>query len=124
MLGVRVSTAALEGSDDGSSWSAGRSSLASVHIGAIQSLGERFSYSLSVGPTFLFGPADVTPFAEATSSLHWGGGVGFGWRFMTSRPVDATLSLDGFMIGGASLADPIEEPGWVRRVTLGVRYGL
>ena len=122
-LGARASAGNLTGSDDGASWDVGRASLASVHIGLLQDLGTRFGSYASGGPTFLFGPNGVTPFADATSPYHWGLATGFLWKVGGTRPLAATIGVEGFIVGGATLSDPVEEPGWVSRFTMGVRYG-
>ncbi len=123
MLALRASAAVLRGSQGNAEWDAGRSSQIGLQFGLERSLGARFGVSLAGGPTFLFGPGDVTPFRAASSALHWGGSGGASWRVSQKRPIAATLAVDAFMIGGSSLNDPIAEPAWVRRVVVGVRYG-
>ena len=123
VVGARASTAGLNGSEDGSTWEAGRTTQLGLHVGLEQSVTRRFSVSLVAGPTWLMGPDDVTPFRDSPSPLHWGGSVGAGWRLMQSRPVSVVMLLEGFMVGGSSAADPVAEPAWLRRIVLGARYG-
>jgi hypothetical protein len=122
-LGIRASSAALAGDHRNTEWDAGRTTQVDIQLGLEQRLARGFAIAATVGPTWLLGPEDVVPFRDAQSPLHWGGSVGMSWRVMQSRPVSATLRMDGFMAGGASVADPVAEPAWIRRFVIGARYG-
>ena len=123
VVAIRLSTAALNGSEDDQKWDAGRASLASASIGLSGAVHERLSVSASAGPTWLSGPNDVIPFESSTSRLHWGGATGLSWRVSRARPIAAILSLEAFALGGATAVDPVAEAGWVRRMVIGMRYG-
>jgi hypothetical protein len=130
VLRVRGSTSSLEIESDDGDWGGGRS----WQLDAVASIeGEVFGCAAprvvgctvlhgGAGAAWLHGPRDVVPFrAGGATQRHWSGEVGASVRFR--RALFGTATAQAYRLGGAAAGDPVKEPGSVRRLLVGVRYG-
>jgi hypothetical protein len=83
----------------------------------------RLAVRAGAGFVWLHGPDAVVPFRDDNDRVHWMGEAGATLRLSNRLPFTATLGFQGFRLGAGTVADPVREAGWVRRLTMGVRYG-
>ena len=110
--------------DGGESRSGGSTSQVDLTTSLEHALGGGFGIRVGGGGAMVWGPDDVVPFRYGNNGkLQPTAEVGLLHRLIGSRPLSATLTVQTTRFGGATLADPVAEPGWVTRGLVGVRYG-
>jgi hypothetical protein len=124
-LTARATMAPVDLEDDGDTWDGGMSWSLDGIAGLEWQVHSRLWLRAGVGALLLRGPRDVLPFRDAsgTHAVHPTWEAGLAARLLGARPVFASLVAQGFRLGGATIGDPIDEPGAVARLLLGVRYG-
>jgi len=123
-LTARVSGGSLRVEGSGGDWDGG-SVVEGDLLGTVEwSLHPRAALRGGVGATWLRGPSDLVPFRESNDTpLHGAIVVGASARVLRARPLDAFLDVHATRYGGATVDDPVSEPGTVTRFVLGLRYG-
>jgi hypothetical protein len=122
VVGLRGSFASVSIDAGAEEWDAGRTSQIAVRAGLERRFRSRLGVSVAAAGTWLMGPDDVTPFRD-DAGWHWGGDAGASWRVGRTRPISIFASLEGFMLGGGTVTDPVPGTAWVRRIIVGARHG-
>lgn len=124
-FGIRIARSSLEIAGDGREYSAGSAWTTDLMASMEYSLLPWIALRAGAGFLLLQGPDDVAPFAGTSGGdqLHAAAEAGLAAGLSRSRPVFATLTVQGFRLGGSTTSDPIKEPGTVTRVLFGLRYG-
>lgn len=122
VIGLRGSLASVAVDAGAEEWKAGRTGQLALRAGLEHRVHERFGISAAASGTWLSGPDDVTPFRD-DAGWHWGGEAGVSWRAGRTRPFWLFAAVEGFMLGGGTVSDPIPGTAWVRRIVVGVRHG-
>lgn len=123
-LGLRATTGGVSIEEDGDSRSGGSATQADFMGSVERAAGGRLGLRLAAGASWIFGPEDVVPFGDGNRGrLQPTVEAGALARLTRERPLFATLALQTTRFGGATLGDPVPEPGWVSRVLIGVRHG-
>ena len=126
-LDVRLSNASVKLTEDAQKWGGGTLTLVDV----IGTLGWRLllpdhgyvSFEGGLGVTVLGGARNVAPFHEASRAIPVAEAtIAYDLPFTFSRATTALLVRSSFLrIGGKNADDAVQAPGYVRRVSVGVR---
>ena len=94
-------------------------------VGSVErAFADRYAVRAGAGAAWLRGPSDVVPFRHGNNGrVQPTGEIGVAMRLTNSRPLHGTLTGQTSRLGGATIGDPVREPGWVNRLLIGVRYG-
>lgn len=121
---LRTSRTGIDVRGDGRSWDGGSAWHTDATAAIERTLVPRLALRGGLGLAWVRGPSDVAPFRFNNSSpFRPAAELGATYTFSRSRPLGASVALQAYRYGATTLADPIREPGTVKRLVIGVRYG-
>ncbi|MEP6781802.1 MAG: hypothetical protein ABJC26_18020 [Gemmatimonadaceae bacterium] len=126
-LDTRISNTDIQMTENGVSWSGGTLTLVDV----VATLGwrplllndHRLSFEIGVGATVFAGSRSVAPFKEGKSVVPIAEGtLAYDLPFKFAKNAVAVLARESIMrMGGADGNDAVQQPGYVHRVSFGLR---
>ena len=123
-LGLRGTSAQVVIAEENDTRSAGTVRQFDVIVFLERALLARGALRIGGGGAWTRGPSDVVPFRYGNNErFQPTGEIGALVRVVTRGPLFASATWQASRFGGATLGDPIREPGWVNRALVGIRYG-
>lgn len=126
-LDTRISNTDIRMTENGVSWSGGTLTLVDV----VATLGwrplllndHRLSVEIGAGATVFAGSRNVAPFKDSKSVVPIAEGtVAYDLPFKFAKNAVALLARETIMrMGGADVSDAVQQPGYVHRVSFGLR---
>ena len=121
-IALRTSRAGIDVRGDGRSWDGGTAWQTDATAAVERTLVPRLAVRAGLGFAWLRGPSDVAPFRFNNASPIRPAAE-LGATYALSRALGALVAVQAYRYGATTLADPIREPGTVKRLVIGVRYG-
>jgi hypothetical protein len=121
---LRTSRASIDVSGDGRSWSGGSAWQTDATATVERTVAPRLALRGGLGLAWVRGPSDIAPFRfNNASPVRPAAELGATYALSLSRPLRASIAAQAYRYGATTLEDPIREPGTVKRLVVGVRYG-
>ena len=123
-VAVRTSRAGIDVDGDGRSWDGGSAWQTDASAAVERTLAPRLALRGGLGFAWVRGPGDLAPFRfNNRSPVRPAAELGATYALPLARPLAASITAQAYRYGATTLADPIREPGTVKRLIIGVRYG-